>query len=68
MDVASQESVDASSQHIVSENGHLDVVIHKAGHMVFGPAETFTPEQLAELCGTVTEHEACGPAKSLATS
>src|SRR6202040_3974226 len=22
---------------------------HNAGHMVFGPAETFTPEQLAEL-------------------
>jgi len=27
----------------------LDVVIHNAGHMVFGPAEAFTPEQLAEL-------------------
>jgi NAD(P)-dependent dehydrogenase (short-subunit alcohol dehydrogenase family) len=25
------------------------VVIHNAGHMVFGPAEAFTPEQLAEL-------------------
>jgi len=24
-------------------------VIHNAGHMVFGPAEGFTPEQLAEL-------------------
>jgi len=24
-------------------------VIHNAGHMVFGPAEAFTPEQLAEL-------------------
>ena len=23
--------------------------IHNAGHMVFGPAEAFTPEQLAEL-------------------
>jgi NAD(P)-dependent dehydrogenase (short-subunit alcohol dehydrogenase family) len=33
----------------VSENGRLDVVIHNAGHMVFGPAEAFTPEQLAEL-------------------
>jgi NAD(P)-dependent dehydrogenase (short-subunit alcohol dehydrogenase family) len=41
--------VDAAIQHIVSENGHLDVVIHNAGHMVFGPAEAFTPEQLAEL-------------------
>ena len=49
LDVASQESADAAIQHIVSENGHLDVVIHNAGHMVFGPAEAFTPEQLAEL-------------------
>ena len=23
--------------------------MHNAGHMVFGPAEAFTPEQLAEL-------------------
>lgn len=25
------------------------MVIHNAGHMVYGPAEAFTPEQLAEL-------------------
>jgi len=25
------------------------VVVHNAGHMVFGPLEAFTPEQLAEL-------------------
>ena len=49
LDVASQESVDAAVQHIVRENGRLDVVIHNAGHMVFGPAEAFTAEQLAEL-------------------
>jgi NAD(P)-dependent dehydrogenase (short-subunit alcohol dehydrogenase family) len=49
LDVASQESVDAAIQEIVSQNGRLDVVIHNAGHMVFGPAEAFTPEQLAEL-------------------
>ena len=24
-------------------------MIHNAGHMVFGPAEAFTPEQLAEI-------------------
>jgi len=49
LDVASQESVDAAIQQIVREGGRLDVVIHNAGHMVFGPAEAFTPEQLAEL-------------------
>ena len=49
MDVASQESVNAAIQQIVRANGRLDVVIHNAGHMVFGPAEAFTPEQLAQL-------------------
>ena len=36
-------------EKMVSEHKRLDVVIHNAGHMVFGPAEAFTPEQLAEL-------------------
>ena len=49
LDVASQASADAAIQRIVRDNGHLDVVIHNAGHMVFGPAEAFAPEQLAEL-------------------
>jgi NAD(P)-dependent dehydrogenase (short-subunit alcohol dehydrogenase family) len=49
LDVGSQESVDAAVAKIVAEQGRLDVVIHNAGHMVFGPAEAFTPEQLAEL-------------------
>lgn len=49
LDVSSQESVDRAIQQIVAEAGRLDVVIHNAGHMVYGPAEAFTPEQLAEL-------------------
>jgi NAD(P)-dependent dehydrogenase (short-subunit alcohol dehydrogenase family) len=49
LDVGAQESVDAAIAKIVAEQGRLDVVIHNAGHMVFGPAEAFTPEQLAEL-------------------
>jgi NAD(P)-dependent dehydrogenase (short-subunit alcohol dehydrogenase family) len=49
LDVSSQGSVDEAIQQIAAENGRLDVVIHNAGHMVFGPAEAFTPEQLAEL-------------------
>jgi len=49
MDIASQESVDAAIAQVVAEHGRLDVVIHNAGHMVTGPTEAFTPEQLAEL-------------------
>jgi NAD(P)-dependent dehydrogenase (short-subunit alcohol dehydrogenase family) len=48
LDVLSQQSCDAAIQEIISKNGRLDVVVHNAGHMVFGPAEAFTPEQLAE--------------------
>jgi NAD(P)-dependent dehydrogenase (short-subunit alcohol dehydrogenase family) len=48
LDVLSQESCDAAIQEIISKNGGLDVVIHNAGHMVFGPAEAFTPQQFAE--------------------
>jgi NAD(P)-dependent dehydrogenase (short-subunit alcohol dehydrogenase family) len=49
LDVSSQQSCDAAIQEIISKNGRLDVVVHNAGHMVFGPAEAFTPEQLARL-------------------
>ena len=49
LDVASQESADSAIRKIVEENGRLDVIVHNAGHMVFGPAEAFTPEQFAEL-------------------
>jgi NAD(P)-dependent dehydrogenase (short-subunit alcohol dehydrogenase family) len=49
LDVSSDKSCEVAIQDIVSKNGRLDVVVHNAGHMVFGPAEAFTPEQLAEL-------------------
>jgi NAD(P)-dependent dehydrogenase (short-subunit alcohol dehydrogenase family) len=49
MDVSSQPSVDQAIERILAEAGRLDVVVHNAGHMSFGPAECFTPEQFAEL-------------------
>ncbi|MGC1304491.1 MAG: SDR family oxidoreductase [Caulobacteraceae bacterium] len=49
LDVASQASAEAAIDRIVAEHGRLDVVVHNAGHMVYGPAEAFTPEQLAEF-------------------
>ena len=52
LDVASQESVNAAIAAIISDHGRLDVVVHNAGHAVYGPAEAFTPEQLAQLYDT----------------
>src|SRR5829696_5493437 len=49
LDVSSEQSCEAAINGIVGQHGRLDVVIHNAGHMVFGPSEAFTPEQLAEL-------------------
>jgi NAD(P)-dependent dehydrogenase (short-subunit alcohol dehydrogenase family) len=49
LDVASEESAKAGIAKIIADNGRLDVVIHNAGHMSFGPAEAFTPEQFAQL-------------------
>ncbi|TMN25799.1 SDR family NAD(P)-dependent oxidoreductase [Pseudoxanthomonas sp. X-1] len=49
LDVQSQASADRAIARIVGETGRLDVVMHNAGHMAFGPAEAFTPEQYAQL-------------------
>ncbi len=49
LDVSSDDSCEEAVQAVISQNGRLDVLVHNAGHMVFGPAEAFTPEQLAEL-------------------
>jgi NAD(P)-dependent dehydrogenase (short-subunit alcohol dehydrogenase family) len=49
LDVLNQESVDTAIQKIIADDGRIDVLMHNAGHMVFGPAEAFLPEQLAEL-------------------
>src|SRR6202050_4352927 len=49
MDVVSQGSVDAAIDSMIRTHGHIDVIVHNAGHMTFGPSEAFTPAQLAEL-------------------
>jgi NAD(P)-dependent dehydrogenase (short-subunit alcohol dehydrogenase family) len=49
LDVQSEGSVAAAVSGIVREHGRIDVVVHNAGHMVWGPAEAFTPDQLAEI-------------------
>jgi NAD(P)-dependent dehydrogenase (short-subunit alcohol dehydrogenase family) len=52
MDVSDQASVDAAIKRVLAEAGHLDIVIHNAGHMVLGPAEAFTVDQIAEIYDT----------------
>jgi NAD(P)-dependent dehydrogenase (short-subunit alcohol dehydrogenase family) len=47
MDVTDQASVDGAVQAVLDESGHIDVLIHIAAHMVPGPTEAFTPEQVA---------------------
>ena len=49
LDVASDSSVENGIAQILKEAGHIDTVMHNAGHMSFGPAEAFTPEQYAQL-------------------
>jgi NAD(P)-dependent dehydrogenase (short-subunit alcohol dehydrogenase family) len=45
LDVQSEVSVSAGIGAILTGAGRLDTIVHNAGHMVFGPAEAFTPEQ-----------------------
>lgn len=52
MDVSDQESVDRAVASVVQEAGRIDVVIHNAGHMVLGPTEAFSPEQLSAVYDT----------------
>ena len=48
LDVQSDASAEAGVAHIIADAGRLDVIVHNAGHMVFGPAEAFTPEQFIQ--------------------
>ena len=48
LDVQSDASAEAGVAAIIADAGRLDVVVHNAGHMVFGPAEAFTPEQFMQ--------------------
>jgi NAD(P)-dependent dehydrogenase (short-subunit alcohol dehydrogenase family) len=48
LDVQSEPSVGAAIDKIIVKSGQIDVVVHNAGHMMFGPAEAFTPEQFAQ--------------------
>ena len=50
LDVTSDDSIQKAVTTIMKEpEVRLDVIVHNAGHMVFGPAEAFTPEQYMHL-------------------
>lgn len=49
MDVQDDASVSTAVEDVLERHGHIDVLVHNAGHMALGAAEAFTPEQLAEL-------------------
>jgi NAD(P)-dependent dehydrogenase (short-subunit alcohol dehydrogenase family) len=49
IDVQSEKSIATAVDEITASHGRIDVLVHNAGHMVFGPAEAFTPEQFAQL-------------------
>ncbi len=52
LDVLSQDSADAAAATIVREQGQLDVVMQNAGHLVVGPTEAFTPEEIVKVFDT----------------
>ena len=47
MDVASDASVNAAAEIVLSESGAPDAVINNAGQMYMGLTEAFTPDELA---------------------
>jgi NAD(P)-dependent dehydrogenase (short-subunit alcohol dehydrogenase family) len=48
LDVQSEPSANAAVENIIAASGRIDVLVHNAGHMMFGPAESFTPDQFAQ--------------------
>lgn len=52
LDVLSQASADAAVAAIVREQGRLDVVMQNAGHLVIGPTEAFTAEDMQHAFDT----------------
>jgi len=49
LDVQAEGSAQAAVDSIIAAHGRIDMLVHNAGHMVYGPSEAFTPDQLAQL-------------------
>lgn len=52
LDVTSQESANQAIQTVLEEQGHIDVVLHNAGHLVVGYVEAFQAEEIDRLFQT----------------
>jgi len=52
LDVLSQDSADVAAATIMREQGRIDVVMQNAGHLVVGPSEAFTPEEMMKVFDT----------------
>lgn len=48
MDILQDNSVDAAISEVLEKAGKLDVLIHNAGHLVLGPTEAFSPDQVLQ--------------------
>lgn len=48
LDVQDEASIEAAIAAVIAEHGRIDVLVQNAGHMMYGPLEAFTPEQLAQ--------------------
>lgn len=44
LDVTSEQSCSDAVSKVLEDAGQLDVIVHNAGAMCYGPAESFTPE------------------------
>lgn len=49
LDVQDDASIQTTIDAIIRKHGRIDVLVQNAGHMVVGPSEAFTPDQLAQL-------------------
>ncbi|EXJ90902.1 estradiol 17beta-dehydrogenase [Capronia coronata CBS 617.96] len=49
LNVVKEDSIKKAVNQIMADQGRIDVVVHNAGHMNYGPAESFTPEQFLEM-------------------
>lgn len=46
LDILSQESIEQAVAAIIARHGRLDVLVQNAGHLVIGPSEAFSAEEL----------------------